>query len=175
MRNLLIAHLFEIAEENNLTKVYWQLREGVLDGLLLNARQQNRLGSVVCCRFRGSIVCIKGNAGSEPRPRCQESVAQDPVNPGAEIRTLAEGGETFKGFHVCLLNQVFGRGSILSEPAGEVEEPREVRHRQVFKGSEIAKGIGHGTDSVPQAVRVRSVQAVGLKCHLSSLCIVRSH
>jgi hypothetical protein len=85
------------------------------------------------CRFRRSIVCVGGNAGSEARARSQKRVAQDPIDPGAEIRALAEGGETFEGFHICLLHQVFARRSILSEPAGEVEEPGEVGHRQIFK------------------------------------------
>ena len=65
--------------------------------------------------------------------RGQEGIAQDAVNPGAEVGVRLERRKSLQRLDVRLLYQVFGFASVLGEPLREVVELVKERHGQFFE------------------------------------------
>ena len=136
--DLFVAHLFHIAEQDDLAKRHRQLFERALEGVVVGAGQQQGLGGLQRRGLgRGLLallsIHVKRYGSPQSGARGQERVAQDFIDPGAKIRSRLEAAEATQGLHVSLLHQVLGLGAVLGQPVRQVVQAREERHRQLLE------------------------------------------
>lgn len=114
----------------------------LLQQFVTRSRKQDRLWRVALNgKFRAIFVFVEmeryGHCNFQALARGQERVAQDAIDPCAEISSQLKGREAFQGFNVGFLNQIFRFLAILGEPMSEVVKLIEERCGQFFERVEL--------------------------------------
>src|SRR6185369_4035064 len=134
VRNILVSHLFHIAQQQHFPEVNRQTPQRNLDPFVQSGVEQNALRRLRVPRkqhlfsfFFDRYVHQRLRSGS------QKGVSQNAEHPCAKVCSLLEAGKTFQRLRERLLHQVFGFVIVVREPAGEVIQRLEQRRRQLLE------------------------------------------
>src|SRR5271156_2823308 len=91
--DFLVRHFLHFAQQKHLAKVYGQRLNGCLKESMLRMLNEDRLRRLRPGGQLRTVISIQRNSSAslQSRARCEESISQYPVHPGAKIRPRLEG------------------------------------------------------------------------------------